>query len=61
MVHHMAVRVSLNIVLEPLDWRVHSQKTTLTSWHAHPGILKDASSESLCSVRVEEVGEGHNV
>ena len=29
-----------HIPREPLDWRVQSKMTTLTSWHVLPGILR---------------------
>ena len=59
--HHRAVPVSLNIVLELLDWRVQSNMTTLTSWHARRSILRETFSELLCLVRVEEVDKGKTV
>ena len=61
MVHHRAVHVSLSVVLKPPDWRVQSQMTTLTSWYARPGMLRETSSELLCSVRIQEVDEGKAV
>ena len=53
--HHSAVRVSLNMSLSPLDWRVQPHMTTRASSHARPGILRETSSELLCSVRVEDL------
>ena len=47
-----------HIQCEPLDWRVQSQMTTLTSWHARPGILRETSSELLCSTELRKVDEG---
>ena len=53
-VHHRAVHVSHSIVLEP--WAgAFSRMTTLTYWTVRTGILKETSSETLCSVGVEEV------
>ena len=55
-----AVHVSHNIVVEP--WAgAFSRMTTLTSWDARPGTLKETSSDTLYSVRVEEVDEGKTV
>ena len=55
--HHRAVHVSHNFVVEP--WAgAFSRMKTLTSWDARPGTLKETSSDTLCSVRVEEVDEG---
>ena len=48
--NHSAVPVLHDVVLEFLDWRVQPYMAALASWHAHPGILKEASSELLCSV-----------
>ena len=47
-----------HIPREPMDWRVQSQMTTLTSWHVRPGILKKTSSELLCSTQLMKVDEG---
>ena len=47
-VHHRAVHVSHNIVVEP--WAgAFSRMKTLTSWDARPGTLKEISSDTLCS------------
>ena len=59
--HHSAVRVSLNMSLSPLDWRVQPHMTTRTSLHARPGMLRETSSELLCSIRFEDVDQGYNV
>ena len=41
------VHVPLNVVLEPLDWRVQSHTATLASWHDLPGVPRETSSEFL--------------
>ena len=55
---HKAVRVSQNIVVAP--WAgAFSSMITLTFWEAHPGILKETSSDTLCSA--QEVDKGKTV
>ena len=55
---HKAVRASQNIVDAP--WAgAFSSMTTLTSWEARPGILKETSSDTLCSA--QEVDKGQTV
>ena len=54
----LEVYVSHNIVVEPWT-EAFSRITTLTSWKARPGSLKETSSETLCSFMVEEV-DVHN-
>ena len=36
-----------HIPREPLDWRVQSQTTTLTSWHVRPDILRETSRRGI--------------
>ena len=52
--HHTAVRVPLNIVLNPLDKRVHPHMRTRASSPARPGMQMETSSELLCWDRVVE-------
>ena len=49
--NHNAVPVLHGVVLEFLDWRRQPYMAALASWqgHPHPEILKETSSESLCS------------
>ena len=52
--HHKAVHVSHNITVKP--WAgASSSVTTLTFWNARSGKLKETTSETLCSVGVEDV------
>ena len=52
--HHKGVHVSHNITVKP--WAGASRSvTTLTLWNARSGILKETTSETLCSVGVEDV------
>ena len=52
--HHKAVHVSHNITVKP--WAgAFSSVTKLTFWNARSGILKETTSEPLCSVGVDGV------
>ena len=56
---HKAVRVSQNIVVAP--WAgAFSSMITLTFWEARPGILKETSSDTLCSAQEVDKGKYRN-